>query len=297
MPSSVIGHIAYQESRSELTVTFVSGKTYAYGLVPKRVYEDFRRSGAKGNFFNAHIRDRYPARRMKTDQTHELAARGYAIARRVVDSFLVIRLIEVLEGAEHHRSERGGEVYGMRDLLTLDEIRRLAQGPAIMSLVHPIIGPEARAVRGIFFDKTPAANWPVQWHQDLSIAVAEKKDIEGWTGWSVKHAIPHVQPPAAILERMVSVRLHLDDCGVDNGPLKARPGTHSFGRLTRERMDELAHEIPEEICCLNAGDALVMRPRLLHASSPARKPDHRRVIHLEFAPADLLPPGMKWAFG
>jgi ectoine hydroxylase-related dioxygenase (phytanoyl-CoA dioxygenase family) len=59
----------------------------------------------------------------------------------------------------------------------------------------------------------------------------------------------------------------------------------------------LAREIPEVICCLNAGDALVMRPLLLHASSPARKPDHRRVIHLEFAPANLLPAGLSWAFG
>jgi hypothetical protein len=293
----VIGHIAYQESRSELTVTFVSGKTYAYGLVPKRVYEDFRSSGAKGNFFNARIRDRYPARRMKSDPTHELAAGGYVTAKRVADSFLIIRLIEVLEGSEHHRSERRGEVYGMRDLLALEEIRQLGQSSAVMSLVHSVIGPEARAVRGIFFDKTPAANWPVQWHQDLSIAVAEKNNIEGWTGWSIKNGIPHVQPPAAILERMVSVRLHLDDCGLDNGPLKVRPGTHGFGRLTRERMDELTTEVPEEICCLNAGDALVMRPLLLHASSPARKPDHRRVIHLEFAPSDLLPSGLRWAFG
>jgi KTSC domain/Phytanoyl-CoA dioxygenase (PhyH) len=297
MPSSVIGHIAYQESRSELIVTFVSGKTYAYGLVPKRVYEDFRSSGAKGNFFNAHIRDRYPARRLKSDPTHELAARGYVTARRVVDSFLVIQLIEVLEGSGHQRLERRGEVYGMRDLLALDEIRQLSATGPIRSLAERVIGPEARAVRGIFFDKTPAANWPVQWHQDLSIAVAEKKDIEGWQGWSVKNGIVHVQPPAAILERTVSVRLHLDDCGVDNGPLKVRPGTHSFGRLTRERISELAAEVPEEVCCLNAGDALVMRPLLLHGSSPARKPDHRRVIHLEFAAVDLLPAGMKWAFG
>src|SRR5258706_15229974 len=121
MPSSVIGHIAYQESRSELIVTFVSGKTYAYGLVPKHIYDDFRRSGAKGNFFNAHIRDRYPARRIKSDPTHELAARGYAIARRVIDSFHIIRLIKFLEGSEHRRSERDGETYGMPALFALEK--------------------------------------------------------------------------------------------------------------------------------------------------------------------------------
>jgi ectoine hydroxylase-related dioxygenase (phytanoyl-CoA dioxygenase family) len=234
---------------------------------------------------------------MKSDPTHELAARGYVTARRVADSFVILRLIEMVEGFAHQRSERRGEVYGVRDLLALEEIRQLSESGPIRNLVEPVIGTEARAVRGIFFDKTPGANWPVQWHQDLSVAVAEKKDIEGWQGWSIKNGIAHAQPPAAILERMLTVRLHLDDCGLDNGPLKVRPGTHRFGRLTRERMDELAADIPEEICCLNAGDALVMRPLLLHASSPARKPDHRRVIHLEFAPADLLPPELRWAFG
>src|SRR5258706_9140427 len=186
MPSSVIGHIAYQESRSELIVTFVSGKTYAYGLVPKRVYDDFLRSGAKGNFFNAHIRDRYPARSIKSDPLRELEAQGYAIARRVADSFQIIRLIEALEGFEHPRAERGGETYGMRDLLALEDIILLSRSHAITNLVHAVIGPEARTVRGLFFDKTPGANWPVLWHQDLAIAVAERKDIKGWQGWSVK---------------------------------------------------------------------------------------------------------------
>ena len=66
MPSSVIDFIAYEEGRSELTVTFTTGKTYVYGLVPKRIYDDFRGARSQGNFFNTHIRDRYPARRSKS---------------------------------------------------------------------------------------------------------------------------------------------------------------------------------------------------------------------------------------
>ena len=65
MPSSVIDFIAFEESRSELTVNFTTGKTYVYGLVPRRVYDDFRQSRSKGNFFNDHIRDRYPARQIR----------------------------------------------------------------------------------------------------------------------------------------------------------------------------------------------------------------------------------------
>jgi lysyl-tRNA synthetase class 2 len=64
MPSSVIADIVYREERNELIVTFTTGKIYSYGLVPKRVYDEFRASRSKGNFFNSHVRDRYPARRM-----------------------------------------------------------------------------------------------------------------------------------------------------------------------------------------------------------------------------------------
>ena len=36
-----------------------------------------------------------------------------------------------------------------------------------------------------------------------------------------------------------------------------------------------------------------MRPLLLHASSPSSSPEHRRVIHLDFASEDL-PGGLMW---
>jgi lysyl-tRNA synthetase class 2 len=66
MASSVIDLITFEESRSELTVTFATGKTYVYALVPQSVYDDFRNSRSKGNFFNTRIRDRYPARQAKS---------------------------------------------------------------------------------------------------------------------------------------------------------------------------------------------------------------------------------------
>lgn len=36
-----------------------------------------------------------------------------------------------------------------------------------------------------------------------------------------------------------------------------------------------------------------MRPLLLHASSPAASPGHRRVLHVEYAAAGL-PGGLQW---
>jgi len=93
---------------------------------------------------------------------------------------------------------------------------------------------------------------------------------------------------------MLTIRLHLDDCGLDNGPLRVLPGTHRLGRLSAEQITARRAEIAEVACPTPAGGAVLMRPLLLHASSAAIVPAHRRVLHLEFAVSNGLPLGVMW---
>ncbi|MEX0851819.1 MAG: KTSC domain-containing protein [Bauldia sp.] len=65
MPSQAIRSFAYDASRNELTVTFASGRGYVYSLVSPAVAAALAASGSKGVFHNAHIRDRYPFRKLK----------------------------------------------------------------------------------------------------------------------------------------------------------------------------------------------------------------------------------------
>ena len=221
---------------------------------------------------------------------------GFAIVPNIVDEVTTAALVATVNNADFIRSTRGDSVYGARNILAVSEIAELASSPKVAALVESIIGPNCRAVRGIFFDKTPGANWPVAWHQDLSLAVFEKREVEGWGNWSMKAGIQHVQPPAEILDRMVTLRIQLDDSGPDNGPIRVLPGSHRLGRIKADRIAPLRAEIPERSCIAPAGSALAMKPLILHASSAAKAPSHRRVIHLEFAPQDLLPPELNWAF-
>jgi ectoine hydroxylase-related dioxygenase (phytanoyl-CoA dioxygenase family) len=170
----------------------------------------------------------------------------------------------------------------------------LAANCAIRDLIEPVVGPGAIPVRALFFDKTPEANWPVLWHQDLTIAVAERQDLAGWGPWSTKAGVVHVEPPAALLAGMLTIRLHLDDCHGSNGALRVLPGTHAQGRLTRNRIQRLREEVPEVTCEAPQGSALLMRPLLLHASSPARQPSHRRVVQIEYADQGALPAPLAW---
>ena len=182
--------------------------------------------------------------------------------------------------------------YGMRNLLR-DVPEAMALARDLTPLAAMVLGPAAFPVRGIFFDKIPRANWEVGWHQDLSIAVVERIETSGFTGWSVKAGVVHVQPPTEILQQMITLRVHLDDCGEGNGPLRVLPGSHGEGRLNDQAIARWKQFVAEVVCTAMKGSVLLMRPMILHASSPAALPNHRRVIHLEYA-ATELPNGLRW---
>jgi ectoine hydroxylase-related dioxygenase (phytanoyl-CoA dioxygenase family) len=166
----------------------------------------------------------------------------------------------------------------------------------ITTRAEAALGLGASAVRGILFDKTPGATWKVVWHQDLTVAVRERREVEGFGPWSEKDGVPHVQPPTALLARMVAVRVHLDDCTTTNGPVRVIPGSHRTGRLSASDVDRWRATAPEVVCTVPRGGVLAFHSLLLHASSPALEPAHRRVIHVEYAGAGWaeLPGGLAW---
>jgi hypothetical protein len=64
MPSHVIRSFDYDPETRSLDILFVAGRRYRYTEVPPHVAEAMKAAFAKGGFFNAHIRDRYPATRL-----------------------------------------------------------------------------------------------------------------------------------------------------------------------------------------------------------------------------------------
>jgi hypothetical protein len=230
-----------------------------------------------------------------TDIKNEVDTKGFAICEAVLSEERVEELLLSLAriGEDGPMRKRGG-IFAIRNLLDASsDIWNLAHSSLVRELVEPILGIEFFPVRGILFDKIPDANWKVPWHQDVTIAVQDKVEVEGFGRWSIKADVLHVQPPAAILEHMLSVRFHLDDCGEANGALRVIPGSHRKGRIPEGQIPALRDIFPKHVCSVKLGGALLMRPLLLHASSPSRVPGHRRVIHLDFANISL-PCGMNW---
>jgi hypothetical protein len=224
----------------------------------------------------------------------QFADAGYSIAEDVLSEIDVEQLrsgIASLPPGKEVKRRKG--VYGVRNLLEIcPEVRELACDVRIRNFVVPILGDRAFAVRAVFFDKMPSANWSLFWHQDNVIAVNQRLDLPGYTGWSNKAGVWQVQPPVDILSRMVAVRVHLDDCGATNGPLRVLPGSHRHGWLDNE-LDDWKARVPEVVCLVRAGGVVTMCPLTLHASAVAETPEHRRVIHIEYANEEL-PGGLDW---
>ncbi len=146
-----------------------------------------------------------------------------------------------------------------------------ADHPALTALAVRLLQAPAHLTRVQAFDETTGANWFVPWHQDRAVNGPER--------------------PVAMLTHMVAFRIHLDDCGEDNGPLDVLPGSHRHGRLDATAIADVATTTPSLLCLAVRGDIVALRPLLVHRSQRARVPAARRVIYIEFtaSPPPSLP--------
>jgi hypothetical protein len=195
------------------------------------------------------------------------------------------------------------EVAALADRLSLPRDRpgaRLGATDGLAPLLGPadaiaaaILGPAARPVGAKLFDKSPARNWALGWHQDRTIPVRERRDVPGFGQWTVKAGIAHCVPPFEILERSLTLRVHLDPAGEANGPLLIAPGSHRLGSVAEPDIPAAIERCGSESCLAGVGDVWAFRTPVLHASERAREPGRRLVLQLLYSSEDL-PGGLAW---
>lgn len=176
-------------------------------------------------------------------------------------------------------------VPGLRDLLA-------AFGP-VGAVAASILGPDCQPVRAIFFDKSAASNWALPWHQDRTIAVTERLDVEGFGPWTLKAGMHHVEPPENLHADMITLRAHLDAVSANNAPLLVAPGSHRIGRIPQPEIASVVERCGTLAGLAEAGDIWAYSTPILHASDRAAKPARRRVLHVDYAVAEL-PGGLSW---
>lgn len=179
--------------------------------------------------------------------------------------------------------------------MRVPQVARLARLESLLGIARRWVGAGAVPFRATLFDKSGLRTWLVAWHQDAVLPLAARSESAEWGPWTMKQGVLHARAPAWALERVVALRIHLDDSGVDNGPLKVISGSHARGVLSPEEIRGLIREAAPETCLVRVGGVLAMRPLLVHASSKSTSRRPRRVIHIEYASSMDLAPGIRLA--
>jgi ectoine hydroxylase-related dioxygenase (phytanoyl-CoA dioxygenase family) len=224
------------------------------------------------------------------DRRQTFAADGVEI-RAAVLSAEKIETIKAEVSIDHEIVRRTG----IRNLeKKFAPIADVAADRAVLSIAETLLSGTPRLVRALFFDKTPNRNWFVAWHQDRTVTLNRRQKMAGWKLWTEKEGVHHVQPPSAVLDNMVTIRIHVDDADEAGGCLQVIPRSHELGILTRDAVRRAVATSTPHACVVAAGDAVIMRPLILHSSPKSRRQAHRRVVHLEYSSYEL-PAGLSWA--
>ena len=231
-------------------------------------------------------------------QTHKktLETNGFSVIPAIYTDAAIAEMIDCIESVStNSQSEsfiKTKKLFAIRQLLIhVPTLERYLFNDQFLQLLESIAGKDYFLSKAIYFNKPKDSNWFVPYHQDLSISVDRKTQTKNYTNWTFKRGQFGVQPPLSILEKTITVRIHLDDTDEYNGALKVIPQSHLQG-ICRVQTKNLTKE-SERICRVEKGGIMLMKPLTFHASNRTLNDRQRRVIHLEFCNQELAEP-LEW---
>lgn len=225
----------------------------------------------------------------------EVAKNGFAVIENIYTEDERRNIINAIEGADTSGDtfRKSANLFAIRQFVKeIPQALPLIFNENLRQVISEIFGQDYFIVKSIYFDKPGGSNWFVAYHQDLTISVDKKTDVEGYGPWTVKQNQFAVQPPLDILENIFTIRIHLDDTDANNGALRVVPGSQAKGIYRPETIDW--QKETEATCSVPAGGLMIMKPLLLHSSGRTVNNENRRVIHIEFSNRQLAAP-LQWA--
>jgi len=221
--------------------------------------------------------------------------KGLTVINSVFSDDEIEKIAKSIRNADNSRENfrKSDDLFAVRQFLKeVPEVKDLIFNDTIRTIVKELFGEKYFAVKSIYFDKPETSNWYVAYHQDLTISVDKKLEIQGFGPWTTKNNQFAVQPPLSFLENICTIRIHLDDTDEYNGALKVVPGSHTKGIYRPEIIDWTKET--EKFYDVQKGGIMIMKPLTLHGSNRTTDGRRRRVIHIEFSDMEL-PEGLKWS--
>lgn len=230
-----------------------------------------------------------------TKHQQELFNNGFTAVGNLYSQDEITQILTAISQVETTKDtfRKSVDLFAIRQFLKeVPAAKELVFTEKLKSLIWQFFGRDFFVVRSIYFDKPETSNWYVSYHQDLTISVDKKIDLENFGPWTVKQNQFAVQPPLDILENIITIRIHLDDTDQDNGALRVIQKSHSKKIYRPETIDWTIET--ETICNVEKGGLMIMKPLLLHSSSRTTNNKKRRVIHIEFSNKEL-PTELQWS--
>ncbi|MDF2932363.1 MAG: phytanoyl-CoA dioxygenase [Chryseobacterium sp.] len=224
-----------------------------------------------------------------------IADKGFSVISNVFSTEEIESISKVIQNIDTSKEtfRKSEDLFAIRQFLKeIPEVKDFIFNENLTTIIKEIFGENYFVVKSIYFDKPEKSNWYVAYHQDLTISVDKKVDLENFGPWTTKQNQFAVQPPLHILENIFTIRIHLDDTDENNGALKVVPKSHAKGIYRPENIDWNVET--ENICNVEKGGIMIMKPLLLHGSNRTTNGKKRRVIHIEFSDKEL-PEELNWS--
>ena len=229
---------------------------------------------------------------------NEINSEGFAIIDNVYSENEIEKIISEIEKVTENETEnstfrKSQDLFAIRQFYKeIPETLNLIFNQNLREIIKLNFGENYFITKSIYFDKPEKSNWFVAYHQDLTILVDKKVEIENFENWTTKQNQFAVQPPKEILEQNFTIRIHIDKTTKENGALKVLNKSHKKGIVRTENI-ELENET-ETICEVEKGGIMIMKPLIFHASNKTTNNERRRVIHIEFS-NQKLPNELEWS--
>lgn len=229
---------------------------------------------------------------------NEINSEGFAIIDKVYSENEINKIISEIEKVTENETanstfRKSEDLFAIRQFhKEIPETLSFIFNQKLRKIIKLNFGEDYFITKSIYFDKPEKSNWFVGYHQDLTISVNKKVEIENYENWTTKQNQFAVQPPKEILEQNFTIRIHIDKTTNENGALKVLNKSHEKGIVRTENI-EVEKEI-ETICEVGKGGVMIMKPLLFHASNKTTNNERRRVIHIEFS-NQKLPSELEWS--
>ena len=211
-------------------------------------------------------------RDMNENEKRQLDEQGYLVLEGFMGDALLDAVRRRVEELFAEEGERAGSEFKQepqtRRLANLVDggplFERVIAIPRILECVSHVLGPELKLSSLNARSANPYSDWIQPLHCDAGAIPDEKGFWVCNTIWM------------------------LDDFTAENGATRMIPGSHRWGRLPQEVLDDPAAPHPEEVLLLGkAGTVVVMNTHMWHGAAANRSPYPRRAMHCFYCRRDM----------